>query len=71
MARGVVKWFNDKKGFGFIEPQEGGPDVFVHYSSILGEGFRTLTAGEEVDFDLVEGKHGPTAQNVLRLTPPN
>ncbi len=69
MARttGKVKWFNDAKGFGFIE-HEGGRDLFVHFSSIKQEGFKTLTEGEEVEFDVVEGPKGPAAENVMRLT---
>jgi CspA family cold shock protein len=68
MARGKVKWFNDQKGFGFLE-QEGGPDVFVHYSSIKGEGFKTLAEGDEVTFDVVQGPKGPKAENVQRAAP--
>jgi len=68
MARGKVKWFNEQKGFGFIE-QEGGGDVFVHYSSITGEGFKTLAEGDEVEFDLTQGPKGPKAENVKRVTP--
>jgi CspA family cold shock protein len=64
---GKVKWFNDAKGFGFIE-HEGGRDLFVHFSSIKQEGFKTLTEGEEVEFDVVEGPKGPAAENVMRLT---
>ncbi len=67
MARGRVKRFDEKKGYGFIELEEGGPDVFVHYSDIVGEGFRTLTPGELVEFDLVEGEKGPKALNVRRI----
>jgi len=67
MARGRVKRFDEKKGYGFIELEEGGPDVFVHYSDIVGEGFRTLTPGELVEFDLVEGEKGPKALNVHRI----
>jgi CspA family cold shock protein len=63
--QGKVKWFNESKGFGFIESEEG-RDVFVHYNSILGEGFKTLTEGEEVEFDLEEGQKGPAAANVKR-----
>ena len=65
MARetGTVKWFNDAKGFGFIERAEGG-DVFVHFSAIQGEGFKTLTEGQQVEFDVVDGQKGPAAENV-------
>jgi CspA family cold shock protein len=66
MARGKVKWFNDQKGFGFIE-QEGGGDVFVHYSSIQSEGFKTLAEGEEVEFELTQGPKGPKAEKVTRV----
>jgi CspA family cold shock protein len=64
MARGTVKWFNEKKGFGFIQQAEGGPDVFVHYSAIAGNGFKTLTEGQTVEFDLVQDAKGAKAQNV-------
>ncbi|HEX8211798.1 MAG TPA: cold shock domain-containing protein [Longimicrobium sp.] len=63
---GKVKWFNDAKGFGFIE-HEGGRDLFVHFSSIKQEGFKTLAEGEEVEFDVVEGPKGPAAENVVRV----
>ena len=63
MQTGKVKWFNAEKGFGFIEV-EGGDDVFVHYSAINGDGFKTLEEGQEVDFDIVEGNRGPQAANV-------
>ena len=63
MANGIVKWFNNKKGYGFIE-QEEGKDIFVHYSSINMSGFKTLSEGERVIFDLEEGERGPVAKNV-------
>lgn len=63
---GKVKWFNDSKGFGFIS-RESGPDVFVHHSSIQGEGFHTLDEDAAVEFDVVEGQKGPQAQNVFKL----
>ncbi len=65
MAKGRVKWFNDSKGFGFIE-QENGPDVFVHHSAIAGTGFKSLTEGESVTFDVVEGPKGLAAANVVK-----
>lgn len=66
MAEGTVKWFNDTKGFGFIA-QDGGPDVFVHHSAIQSEGFRSLAEGDRVSFEVVEGKKGPSAENVVKL----
>ena len=64
---GVVKWFNEKKGFGFIERPDGASDVFVHYLDIQEEGFKTLAEGQRVSFDLVEGQKGPKAANVLKI----
>ncbi|MCD6418872.1 cold-shock protein [bacterium] len=67
MARGRVKRFDEKKGYGFIEQEGGGPDVFVHYSDVVGEGFRTLSPGDEVEFDLAEGEKGLKALNVHKI----
>ncbi len=66
MANGVVKWFNDKKGYGFIEKEEGG-DVFVHYSAISMSGFKTLAEGDRVAFEVEQGDKGPAAANVTKL----
>lgn len=65
MATGIVKWFNEVKGFGFIT-QDGGSDVFVHYTAIKQEGFKTLEEGQRVEFDVVEGPKGPQAANVMK-----
>ncbi len=69
MPIGTVKWFNDAKGFGFIEPEGGGDDVFAHFSAIQMEGFRTLKQGSKVRFDVVQGPKGQLAQNIVALEP--
>jgi CspA family cold shock protein len=69
MARstGSVKWFNDTKGFGFITPEGGAKDCFVHHSSIQGDGFKSLAEGQRVEFDIVDGEKGPAAENVTAM----
>jgi len=66
MATGTVKWFNDAKGFGFITPDEGGEDLFAHFSSVQTQGFKTLNEGQDVEFEIVEGARGPQAANVVK-----
>lgn len=66
MATGMVKWFNDSKGYGFIQAEGTEGDVFVHYTAIQGEGFKTLAEGQKVDFELIEGPKGPQAANVSK-----
>jgi CspA family cold shock protein len=67
MARGTIKWFNENKGFGFIKPEDGSQDVFVHFTAIKEEGFKTLTEGQEVEFDIVQGEKGLQAANVVKV----
>ncbi|HEY3239843.1 MAG TPA: cold-shock protein [Acidimicrobiia bacterium] len=67
MATGTVKWFNDEKGFGFITQDGGGPDVFVHFSAVQGDGYRSLSENDKVQFDVTQGPKGAQASNVQRL----
>ncbi|HAK55951.1 MAG: cold-shock protein [Vicinamibacterales bacterium] len=64
---GTVKWFNDSKGFGFLTRDDGEKDVFVHHSAIQGEGFKSLTEGQRVEFEVIQGQKGPAAENVIKL----
>jgi CspA family cold shock protein len=68
MATGKVKWFDDRKGYGFIEPDAGGEDVFVHFSAVQGEGYKTLEEGQLVQFEIVQGDKGLQAANVAKVT---
>ena len=67
MAKGTVKWFNASKGFGFITQEAGGPDVFVHFSAISGEGYKSLDEGQAVEFEITQGPKGPQASNVVKV----
>ena len=67
MAKGTVKWFSDQKGYGFVTPEDGSKDVFVHHTAIQGEGFKTLQEGQSVEFEITQGPKGPQATNVVKL----
>jgi len=67
MPKGKVKWFNNQKGYGFITPEDGSKDLFVHYSAITGEGYKSLTEGQEVEFEMADSDKGPKAINVRRV----
>ena len=67
LASGTVKWFNETKGYGFIAPDDGGKDIFVHYSNVEGSGFKTLNEGSKVEFEVREGTKGPEATNVVQV----
>ena len=67
MSEGTVKWFNASKGFGFIEQDGGGDDIFVHHTAIQGEGYKSLDDGQRVSYDIVDGQKGPAAENVVKL----
>jgi cold shock protein len=67
MSKGIVKWFNESKGYGFIQQENGGQDVFVHHSGITGNGFKSLAEGDNVEFEVEQGKKGPAAVNVRVL----
>lgn len=68
MSRGTVKWFSDQKGYGFVTPDDGSKDVFIHYSAIQGDGFKSLKEGDKVEFEVTQGPKGPQASNVTRAS---